>query len=191
MRFDWQEYTSARYDAETTAVINEALWHTGYWSELDRGIFSEEEIFRMMAEYAPAYRDRILDACENAADCMHKCDYAVPWIKELRQKGYRVLYLSNYSEFLIRICPEVLDFLPYTDGGIFSCRVKHVKPEPEIFRILTKRFRLKEEECLFIDDNLNNIDAANHLGFHTILFTDYETVRNKLSDILSRRGLFG
>ncbi len=190
MRFDWHAYVNARYDGDTVNAVNESLWFTGYWNELDRGVFPEEEIFRMMREHRPSYSEQITDACENVAECMHNCDYAVPWVKELKNRGYRVLYLSNYSGFLIRRCPEVLDFLPYTDGGVFSYKVKHVKPEPDIYMILLETYGLKAEECVFIDDNINNIDAANHLGFNTIHFTEYETVYRKLNDLLERKGIY-
>ena len=190
MRFEWHEYMQDHYDPDTIQVINENIWGSGWWNELDRGVLSEEEIFAHFTENAPEYRKEILEACENVAECMHRCEYAIPWIQELREKGYQVLYLSNYSDYLIRKCPEVLDFLPYADGGVFSYRVKYVKPQPEIYHCLSEKYDLKPEECVFLDDNITNIDAANHLGFHTVHFTNYDEVYKKLSVLLKQRGAY-
>ena len=35
MRFDWHAYVNARYDGDTVNAVNESLWFTGYWNELD------------------------------------------------------------------------------------------------------------------------------------------------------------
>ena len=67
--------------------------------------------------------------------------------------------------------PWALEFIPLTDGGVFSCFEKITKPDPEIYLRLCKRYSLKPEECVFIDDTQKNVDAAQKLGMKGIHFT--------------------
>ena len=68
----------------------------------------------------------------------------------------------------------VLDFLPYMDGGIFSCYVKMAKPDHAIYHCLCEKYGLNPSECLFTDDMPENIQAAKKCGFQAILFEGYD-----------------
>ena len=80
---------------------------------------------------------------------------------------------------------HALDFLPYMDGGLFSCEVKLVKPEPEIFSALLDRYPvIRPEESVFFDDSPINIKAADALGFHGIVFQDQAQAEEELEKII-------
>ena len=97
-------------------------------------------------------------------------EYAIPWIKQLKENGYQVLVLSNFAEKSLRDCWHELDFLPHVDGGILSFRDKVIKPDPAIYELLLERYQLKASECVFIDDLQKNVDAAKAQGFYGIQF---------------------
>jgi putative hydrolase of the HAD superfamily len=109
-----------------------------------------------------------------------KRDYAIPWIKGLRAKGYRVYYLSNFSYKAYVECADALDFLPYADGGILSYLDKVIKPGREIYELLLSRYGLKAEECVFLDDMEENVEAARRLGFAGIVFRSKEQADEEL-----------
>lgn len=52
----------------------------------------------------------------------------------------------------------------------FSCDYHITKPDKDIYKILLDKYNLVANECLFIDDNQNNIDVASNLGFKVIKF---------------------
>jgi 2-haloacid dehalogenase len=56
-----------------------------------------------------------------------------------------------------------------------------MKPDPRIFQLALLRFGIKAEETVFIDDNPNNVAAANALGIKGIQF---ETI-SKLEEVLN------
>ena len=58
------------------------------------------------------------------------------------------------------------------DGLIISGEEKLIKPDPKIFNLASKRFNLIPEYTVFIDDRLENINAAIKLGFNTIHLID-------------------
>lgn len=184
MTFNFMPYIKRLLgDDKVIENVIDALWGTGYWNQLDLGMDSEE-VFSRMIEARPEYEEEIRKTLANVRDCMDRKDYAIAWIRELKERGYQVLYLSNYSEFIMDARREVLDFLPYMDGGIFSCHVKVIKPDPEIFRLLCDKYGLDPGECVFIDDNKDNIKVAKAFGLNAIHFTGYEEAREELEQML-------
>jgi len=61
-------------------------------------------------------------------------------------------------------------FLTLTDGDIFSYSVRQVKPDVEIYETLLKKYQLTADECVFIDDRMENIEGAEKAGIHGICF---------------------
>ena len=106
--------------------------------------------------------------------------YAIPWLRELKSKGYHVYYLSNFSRKAEVECAEALNFLPEMEGGILSYKEHLIKPEPEIYQLLLKRYGLKAEESVFLDDTLKNVEAAEEQGIHGIHFLTKEQAEEEL-----------
>ena len=144
---------------------------------------SDEEILNLFIENDPGIEKELRETLDNINGMLVRYDYAIPWIQELKEKGYRVLVLSNFAHKAYEDCKDVLDFLDYVDGGILSFRDKVVKPEPEIYRLLLERYDLKAEECVFLDDTEKNLPPAEALGMRTIHF------RNKEQAVEELRGM--
>ena len=184
MKFDYHPFIKELLkDEDKIEHVNNALWHTGYWNDMDRGE-DTNVIFNKMLEAEPDYADEIRLTFDNVGDCIKHCDYAIPWIKELRSRGFRIYYLSNYATHTMDANRQALDFLPYMDGGIFSCYERIIKPDPEIFKLMMKRFSLRPEECVFLDGNPNNVKAAREQGINAVQFTDYDQARLELDDLI-------
>ncbi len=185
MKFDYMPYIrSLLKDEDTVYHVNGAIWRSGCWSDLDRG-GDLDTVYARMLEVEPAYRREVRLAFENVGQCMFRMDYAIPWIRELKARGYRVLYLSNYSHYAMQANPDVLDFLPYMDGGVFSCDVGMVKPEAGIYRALCGKYGLTPAACVFLDDFAENAAAARACGMKAILFENCRQARTELDSLLS------
>ena len=184
MDFDYMPFIRKLLgDDETVEHVNHAIWRTRYWDELDRGEDTDEMLAKMIAA-EPEYEEQIRITFDSVGECMKRCDYAVPWIRNLKKRGFRVLYLSNYSPHTMMANPDVLNFVPFMDGGIFSCEVRIIKPDPEIFRLLIQKYDLVPDSCIFIDDNLDNIETAGKLGFNAIQFRGYEQASREVELLL-------
>ena len=171
MDFRWKEYMRSLFGEDETLIqtINQGIWHNGCWAAMDKG-----EMDGAAVAFAPQYEKEIKLTLDSVAHAFHKFEYSIPWIQELKRMGLNVYYLSNYSAFSVAANPDVLNFIPYMDGGVFSFEVKAVKPEPEIYRCLCEKFGLKPEECLFTDDVPANVKGAQACGFQGIVFEGYE-----------------
>ncbi len=176
MDFRWKEYMRSLFGEDETLIqtINQGIWHNGCWAAMDKGEMDGAATLRSAVAFAPQYEKEIKLTLDSVAHAFHKFKYSIPWIQELKRMGLNVYYLSNYSAFSVAANPDVLDFIPYMDGGVFSFEVKAVKPEPEIYRCLCDKYGLKPEECLFTDDVPANVKGAQACGFQGIVFEGYE-----------------
>ena len=169
--FEWMDYVRSMFDEETAEAVTRAMWAPGRWEELDRGILSEEEILNRFYQADPDHREELFRAYDRVGECVTRLDYAIPWIRSLKDRGLGIYYLSNYSEHLMRQNPEALDFLAFMDGGVFSCFAKAIKPEENIYLTLFETFGLDPKECLFIDDRTENIEGARKAGIPSYRYT--------------------
>ncbi len=169
--FTWREhYEKFGYDDAMIERIADATVRSSIWNENDRGVWSDEQLLQAMIDNDPEIEKDIRRVLDNVDTMVVHNDYAIPWIMELKKKGYRTLYLSNFSRKARVECAQALDFLPYLDGGILSYQEKVIKPMPEIYEQLIERYQLVPEECVFLDDTLVNLEAAGKFGIHTIQF---------------------
>ena len=76
-------------------------------------------------------------------------------------------------------------FLKDFDGKIISGRDLLIKPDPAIYELAISRFNLIPEETLFIDDRLDNIEAAQNLNFQTIHLTDPSLIQDLIDPYIN------
>jgi putative hydrolase of the HAD superfamily len=96
----------------------------------------------------------------------------VAWADGLRRHGYRTAILSNMPQ-------EILDDM-WKDPGlqwmadfpvrVFSCEVRLVKPEPEIYRLCLDKLGAEPGEAVFVDDTTHNVEGAQAVGIQALLF---------------------
>jgi 2-haloacid dehalogenase len=112
---------------------------------------------------------------------------SVDILSEIQKEGFRVYGLTNWSAETFPIAFEKYKFLQTLDGIVVSGREKLIKPDPEIFKVLLNRYQLQAGNCIFIDDNPDNINIAAQLGFNVLHFTSSGKLREDLikSGILS------
>src|SRR5690554_814104 len=98
-------------------------------------------------------------------------DENVKLIKPLK-KRYKLFGLTNWSAETLPIAIDRYSFFKDLDGIVVSGDEKIVKPDPKIYEVLLSRYNLDAESSLFIDDNADNIETANKMGFKTVHFTE-------------------
>ena len=115
---------------------------------------------------------------------MKEKEGSLPWIRSLKAEGYRVYYLSNFSERVKQEAAAELSFLKEMDGGIMSYAVREIKPAPAIYRMLMEKYGLLAEESVFLDDTEANVDTARRLGMYGIHVRDAEQAKQELIRLL-------
>ena len=186
IEFEWHDYVRRLFGEETAEKVTAAMWGTGYWKQLDIALLTDDEILELFYSAGPEYKKEIREAFDRVGECVVRRDWAIPMIDKLKAEGYRVLYLSNFSDHVMGSNPEALDFIPHMEGGIFSCDVNVIKPDTDIYTRLIRKYDLVPEECLFIDDHIDNCAAARKCGMKAIRFTDKECLDADLEKALTK-----
>ena len=97
-------------------------------------------------------------------------------------KQQRPLYLlSNTNEVHYEHLQEKYNVARHFQELILSYKVGSSKPEHFIYQEVLRRSGLAAEECLFVDDLLPNIKAAEELGIKTIHFQGVSDLKDRLS----------
>lgn len=179
--FRWNEFLRDKgFDETMITRIAKASVLSPFWAEVDRGVWDEEKLMQEFVKLDPEIEAQLYRAYDNIHGMVTRRDYAIPWIRELKNKGFGVYYLSNFSYKAYVDCSDALDFIPYTDGGILSFQDRVIKPDEQIYRLLLSRYQLKPQECVFIDDMSANVETAKKLGFAGIVFDTREQVQKEL-----------
>jgi 2-haloacid dehalogenase len=98
----------------------------------------------------------------------------------LREAGYRLYALSNWSEEKYLLVRPKYPFFAWFEDVLVSGSVGMAKPDPRIFQLLLSRNALAADKCLLIDDSPVNIRVAQSLGFNTIHFQSADRLRMDL-----------
>ena len=185
VRLDWEGFVRRLFPGrdELVSELLETVWYGGRWDRLDAGDDPEEVLASMIA-YSPKYEAEIRKIFANVGDTLIKRPETPKWIHDVKSRGYRALYLSNYSHYVMECNPGVLDFLPLLDGGIFSCDIRAIKPERKIYAALAEKYNLVPSECVFIDDVAKNVEGARNFGYHAIQFVTLQQAQEDLNKLL-------
>ncbi|RKI91413.1 HAD family phosphatase [Parablautia intestinalis] len=184
--FAWQEfYLSFGFSEDIYEKLTKATIKSAFWNELDRGVLNDDELLEGFIRNDPSIEKEIREVFQSVEKMITRYDYAIPWVKELKDRGCGIYVISNFSHKAYIECADALDFLKETDGAILSFQEKLIKPMPEIYQLLTKRYGLKAQECVFIDDTAKNVDAAVKEGMKGIVFHTLEQVKTELEEMLT------
>lgn len=185
MGFDADNYGSRYFQSkEQATTLQKAINEFHLWDRCDLGLEAVESIIEQFAATLPGQEELAREAIYASVNYVLYAPHAIPWIKELKAAGYNAFYLSNYNEYLIEKRADILDFIPYMDGGVFSCKVHLIKPNPEIYLKLLETYGLKAEECVFLDDRIANIEAACKLGFQGLHVKNHQQAYEDLKALL-------
>ena len=101
---------------------------------------------------------------------MIKSVYAnsIETLNKLKKNQYLCYVLSNWSAEMFVGMHDKYPFLNKFEDILISGNVRLIKPNPEIFKLAINRFDLEPKKTVFIDDKLENVDAAKKLGFNIL-----------------------
>ena len=151
-----------------------------YWdkrTDYDRGAIDGPAYWRRIAavagkEFTSAQIDSLIAA--DIAIWMRTNPVMMEWARALKSRGLKVAVLSNMPiEISTHMRHHAIWFKDF-DYVCFSAEVQLAKPETAIYQVCLKAVRSKPEECLFIDDRAENVEAARALGMQALKFESVE-----------------
>ena len=160
----------------------------GEWNiKQDDGRPFAEAVKELQAKF-PEYAEAI-QMYDDDWEKMLKCELpeSIDLLKELKSMGYGIYGLTNWSAEKIGYAFANYSFFSLFDGIVVSGVEKVVKPDRKIYEILLERYSLKPGECVFIDDNQDNVDMAKVLGINAIRFDNIGNVKEHLETLLNKQ----
>lgn len=179
--FRWKDFLRDKgFDDAMIERIAKVSVKSHLWNEYDRGDWTTEEVMQAFVDGDPLIERELHIAYDDVHGMVTIRDYAIDWVRELKTKGYRVFYLSNFARKAEEDCSDALAFIPYMDGGILSWKERMIKPDPKIYRLLLDRYGLEAQESVFIDDLAENVESAVSQGMYGIVFESKEQAVSEL-----------
>ena len=160
----------------------------GEWNiRQDAGRPFAEAVKELQAKF-PEYAEAI-QMYDDDWEKMLKCELpeSIDLLKELKFMGYGIYGLTNWSAEKIGYAFANYSFFSLFDGIVVSGVEKVVKPDRKIYEILLERYSLKPGECVFTDDNQDNVDMAKVLGINAICFDNIGNVKEHLETLLNKQ----
>ena len=111
-------------------------------------------------------------------------DLSIKVLKKLKKQNYECFVLSNWSAETFAGMIDDYPFLKLFDGLLISGEDKLAKPDSTIYKLAINRFNLNPNETIFIDDKLENIQAAQNLKIQTIYLTDPYKIEYEIDKFL-------
>jgi putative hydrolase of the HAD superfamily len=105
-------------------------------------------------------------------------------IHELKETGIQVGLLSNIDERLAKLLRAAGYYKPF-DPCVLTCDIGVSKPDLKAYQILIEKMKCAPSKIIFVDDRLENVEAAKQVGIDAILFTSYAQIHTELA----KRGL--
>ena len=153
-----------------------------YDSDIDSGALSLENLWRKAFEkYNKEYKNEYMYESFLSTPIDSKM---LEIVYELK-KNYKVGIITDNSIERAEAIFDKNDFRNIFDTLVISEEAKATKKSTKIFKLTATRANVECNECVFIDNNSNNVKVAQEAGFKGIYFNDQERDYNRLfKDIL-------
>ncbi|MBN2364648.1 MAG: HAD family phosphatase [Calditrichaeota bacterium] len=103
-------------------------------------------------------------------------------VQELKSE-YTLCICSNTDIWHWQKVLKTVDFIRDFTHYFLSFELKYGKPNPVVYKHVLDTLSAAGDECVFIDDIAENIEAAQEFGIQGIVAEDPLEIRKKLSEI--------
>ena len=108
----------------------------------------------------------------------------VGYIRGLRA-NYRTGLISNAWPEIRREIENEWRIADAFDDLIISAEVGLAKPDPRIYQLALKALGVEASQAIFVDDFIENLEAASALGMHTVRFRNRTQAQQQVESLLA------
>ena len=158
------------------------------WNLMDKGEMSFEDSRKYFIDKCPKYKDVLNKLFDSFLTlCLNKHHNNISLLKEYKDRGYNIYYLSNMPSETFEALRKETDFFDNTCvGGVVSAHINMIKPNRDIYEYFLNKFNLNGCDCLFIDDNIKNVNAASEVGINAAELKRIDDMHTILKEILNK-----
>ncbi len=185
-RLGFMSPSAVLFDADGVVQRPDRDW----WSQLTSLVPSDGDAFvaDLMEAEKPAlvgkvdFRDALADVLRRWNSPASVEQALEPWswfvaepevitlIQSLRAAGIGCHLATNQQSYRRTIMQEERGYGAWFDQTFYSCDVGLAKPDPAYFRAILGSLDLPASSVLFIDDNVDNVEAASSVGLRAEVY---------------------
>ena len=147
-----------------TACGMDFVSHTDVAADFSQAVAERAKAFPEFAEELQLFDARWIETLGGPIE------ENVALMRRLKASGRPGLCAEQLRHGEVRARAQHVRFPRRVRPCVISGHVGVVKPDPRIFEILFARVGKRPEELLFVDDSINNVEAARAAGMPTIHF---------------------
>lgn len=180
--FDHEKmYSQIAHAAALTPENVKKILFTEQWGvRFERGEANGRDLYKRFCDEAGSELDFSLLA-HAVSDIFHPNEPLISLLETFKNRGRRLLLLSNTNEIHFTFAQKNFPFLQLFDRYILSYEVGALKPEKKIYEAAANAANCPLENCLFIDDLKINVEGALACGMPAHHFIDFQTLLLHLS----------
>ena len=151
-------------DVKLINFLKYKILYTVAWARSDKGELTEEGIYdETIKGLDEKYHSIAKEVIYGWYNYKTESKEIYELMKELKNKGYRLFLCSNAAESFHKY-EDKIEAFKLLEAKVVSADIRQVKPDKEFFEYILNTYRLKPEECFFIDDLAVNVKGAYECG---------------------------
>ena len=178
----WLRILGIKEDPQAMAMIYDPSSSPLFWNIM-RGKMSEQEMWIILArqwKIPPA----LIGCFQRSMISRKRLNKPMAeYLTAIRSK-YKTGILSNAGDEFRKTMENTFKFDQLVNMIIISAEEGYAKPDSEIYQIAIDRFNTSAENCVFVDDLIENVEAAQALGMHAIHHQNNDETIRKLDQVL-------
>ncbi len=178
-------FDKKNYPEKMKSTILADIFASKEWLLLDNGEINTRQAIEGIASKSSLKREEIEHVFNLRTELIFPLDSNVRLLPELKKRGFRLFFLSNFPMDIFEEVKTDYYFFKYFEGGVISAEAKFSKPDRQIYELLLSRYDLISEESLFIDDLEVNVIAAEELGIKGLITYGSLELAEKIDEAIS------
>ena len=167
-RHKWDERLGLPHGSVEATVHGSASWNQAQRGEIEVNVY-----WRDVAQQLGLPLEVVTEQLATDFYSGDKLDaQLVATANNLRERGHTVALLSNDCADLLRPRLEQLGITDLFDPLVISSELGVMKPNADAYQRTLEQLGRPAEEVIFIDDRAENIEGAEAVGLHGVLYHD-------------------
>ena len=164
-------------------IIKKELFNNSFWTDLDQGIITEEEVIQYIAAKGELTITELEYCFVEARKSLIEIPATIELMEELHNYGINMYCLSNMAIETYNFIKNK-PFFDYFNKIVISGFIKMIKPDSDIFQHTLEKFSLQPDNVTFIDDSYVNIETAEKFGISCVHFKRTDDCYKKIRTIV-------
>lgn len=185
IEYRWKEMFM-EYGASAAEAVEIGGYIFGHkvWKLMDKGELTLMDCLRTFDAEHSEWHEYLVRLFDNTREMPVARPAVWDKIRQLKERGYRIYILSNYSEKLFADHTRMIPILNIFDGIVVSYCIGMLKPDREIYEYILDKYDLVPHETVFFDDKEENAAGACEIGINGIWTDTQEKLLEEINGLM-------